>query len=358
VPLAFLTAHNVDAQGMKLFVGCLPFSKTEADVQALFEHYGPLLEVALLRNGDGSSRGAAFVTFQDAQAANTAMSCCQGYVFNGSPRGIKVSIATSTGSGSNTTSLGMGGRHAGGISIPPVSKFQMQTPQSKRPQHSQVPHQQGWADMMLHGSAGGMVASPPGSKCFVGQLPYSKEERDLWRLFGTIGPIQEVVMLKPGAAFVRFSMPQLAQAAVAALNGFAFDGATRPITVQIAQDKCSPSAAIFPMIKRSLSMNSASGNSAPQGLPEGCKVFVGQLPFSRKEEEIKEVFQQYGHVVEVKLHRNPATGELKGGAFINFASPEYASMALQLDGYMFPGATRPICVAMAGEGLAKKRKFG
>merc|ERR1719343_128682 len=93
----------------KLFVGCLPFSKTEADVSALFTRFGELTEVALLKNGDGSSKGAAFVTFANAQCASNATMHLQGYVFEGSTRGIKVSVANSGGQSAN-----QGGKAGGG----------------------------------------------------------------------------------------------------------------------------------------------------------------------------------------------------------------------------------------------------
>merc|ERR1712216_743691 len=74
---------------------------------------------------------------------------------------------------------------------------------------------------------GGAAFSAPGTKVFVGQLPYSKNESDLWQLFGSIGPVSEVAMMMNS---------QTAEAAVAALDGFMFSGSPRAITVSIAQE--------------------------------------------------------------------------------------------------------------------------
>ena len=78
----------------KLFVGCLPYSKSAADLQELFEQFGPLLEAALLVNPDGKSKGAAFVTFAKRPDALQAQLALDGYIFPNSTRAINVSLAT------------------------------------------------------------------------------------------------------------------------------------------------------------------------------------------------------------------------------------------------------------------------
>lgn len=237
----------------------------------------------------------------------------------------------------------------------------------------------------------------PGTKVFVGQLPYSKSEGDLWQLFGSIGPVAEVVLLKnaatgekKGAAFVRFHNQSSANAAVAALDGFLFAGSPRPITASIAQNDGGPSMGQ----KRSFPSNAPSAAStiqsmgqqasgalniaghrhgfvssqAPAGLSapaaggpgpqtqfaEGTKLFVGQLPFSRGEAEIQEVFSKYGAVAEVFLHRDQQ-GQKKGGAFVRFFSADHALQALELDGFLFEGATRPITVMVASNDAKRRR---
>ena len=80
--------------GAKLFVGCLPYSRTSVDLSDLFTKYGPLVEVAMLTTPDGKSKGAAFVTYVDKADAEKAMSSLQGYCFPNSSRGINISFAT------------------------------------------------------------------------------------------------------------------------------------------------------------------------------------------------------------------------------------------------------------------------
>ena len=87
IPLELLTPA-------KLFVGCLPYSKSSADLATLFGQYGPLLEVALLVNPDGRSKGASFITFAHSNDATEAQKRLDGYVFPNSTRPINVSFAT------------------------------------------------------------------------------------------------------------------------------------------------------------------------------------------------------------------------------------------------------------------------
>jgi RNA recognition motif-containing protein len=84
----------VSLQGAKLFVGCLPYSRTSLDLSDVFSQYGPLVEVALLTTPEGKSKGAAFVTFVNKNDAERALSELQGYCFPNSSRGINISFAT------------------------------------------------------------------------------------------------------------------------------------------------------------------------------------------------------------------------------------------------------------------------
>lgn len=84
-------------QSAKLFVGCLPYSRTSMDLSDLFSQYGPLVEVALLTTPEGKSKGAAFVTYVNRSDAERAVSELQGYCFPNSSRGINISFATKQG---------------------------------------------------------------------------------------------------------------------------------------------------------------------------------------------------------------------------------------------------------------------
>jgi RNA recognition motif-containing protein len=68
------------------------------------------------------------------------------------------------------------------------------------------------------------------------------------------------------------------------------------------------------------------------------KMYVGNLPFSAGEEELKEAFGQFGPVSEVNLVMDRETGRPRGFAFVSMGSKEGMEAAIRgLDGKDFGG---------------------
>lgn len=65
----------------KLFVGMLPRSVNEEGLRAVFQPYGKLIEVVVLREPDGTSKGCAFVKYERRDDALSAISSCNGQMF-------------------------------------------------------------------------------------------------------------------------------------------------------------------------------------------------------------------------------------------------------------------------------------
>jgi cold-inducible RNA-binding protein len=59
------------------------------------------------------------------------------------------------------------------------------------------------------------------------------------------------------------------------------------------------------------------------------KLFVGNLPFSTTEDELREIFSQYGEIVEIRLISDRFTGRSKGIAFVEFTTEEQAQAAIE-----------------------------
>ena len=78
----------------KIYVGNLPSSATQADIEIQFSKYGALDEIQLITDRiTGYSKGFAFLTFATQQAAETALE------MNGKPlkgRSVKVTMAKET----------------------------------------------------------------------------------------------------------------------------------------------------------------------------------------------------------------------------------------------------------------------
>jgi RNA recognition motif-containing protein len=58
------------------------------------------------------------------------------------------------------------------------------------------------------------------------------------------------------------------------------------------------------------------------------KLFVGSLAFSVTDQELEELFAQFGTVVSAKVITDRDTGRSKGFGFVEMSTPEEASQAI------------------------------
>ena len=81
----------------------------------------------------------------------------------------------------------------------------------------------------------------------------------------------------------------------------------------------------------------------------GTRLYVGNLPFSASEDQIRQLFAQSGgEVVEVKLVTDRDTGRPRGFGFVEMASAKDAERAIsELNGHSLDG--RPLTVNEARE---------
>jgi len=81
------------------------------------------------------------------------------------------------------------------------------------------------------------------------------------------------------------------------------------------------------------------------------KLYVGNFPFSVNEDELREIFDDYGEIEELALINDRETGRSKGFAFITFTTQQAAEKALEVDGKEVGG--RKLRVNMAQERNSK-----
>lgn len=80
----------------------------------------------------------------------------------------------------------------------------------------------------------------------------------------------------------------------------------------------------------------------------GRKVFVGNLPFSVGEAELKELFGQKGTVDSVTVMRDLGTGRSRGFGFVEMATDEDARKAItELNAYSLDGRNLTVNEARA-----------
>lgn len=69
-------------------------------------------------------------------------------------------------------------------------------------------------------------------------------------------------------------------------------------------------------------------------------LFIGSLPYDLEEEELRELFEEYGQVSSVKIITDRATGKSKGFGFVEMPNDQQAAKAMdELDGAEIDGRT-------------------
>ena len=75
------------------------------------------------------------------------------------------------------------------------------------------------------------------------------------------------------------------------------------------------------------------------------KIYVGNLPYSVADDQLKDLFSQYGEITEVKLIKDFQTGRSKGFGFITFSSAQSAQDSLAANGMEFEGRKLNVNIA-------------
>lgn len=100
--------------GKKLYVGNLPYTVSDSDLQRLFEPHGAVQSAQVVVDRDtGRSKGFGFVEMETGEAAQAAISALNGQDFNG--RSLTVNEARPREErGGGRGGYGGGGRRGGG----------------------------------------------------------------------------------------------------------------------------------------------------------------------------------------------------------------------------------------------------
>lgn len=80
----------------------------------------------------------------------------------------------------------------------------------------------------------------------------------------------------------------------------------------------------------------------------GNRLYVGNLPYTVTDDQLKEVFAPHGEVTSASVVMDRATGRSRGFGFVEMSTPEQATKATeQMNGALFEG--RPLTVNEARE---------
>jgi cold-inducible RNA-binding protein len=67
------------------------------------------------------------------------------------------------------------------------------------------------------------------------------------------------------------------------------------------------------------------------------KIYVGNLPFTASEAEVRELFEEHGSVTSVSLISDRETGRPRGFGFVEMDDEEGTAAVTALDGQVFGG---------------------
>ena len=84
-------------------------------------------------------------------------------------------------------------------------------------------------------------------------------------------------------------------------------------------------------------------------------IYVGNLPFSATEDEVRGLFERHGKVESVKLINDRETGRPRGFCFVEMSGGEAQNAIQQMNGFQMGG--RPLRVNEAQE-RPPRQKFG
>ena len=68
-------------------------------------------------------------------------------------------------------------------------------------------------------------------------------------------------------------------------------------------------------------------------------IYVGNLPWSATEEQVQDLFAQYGNVISVKLVSDRDTGRARGFGFVEMDDADAPAAIEALDNFSFEGRT-------------------
>jgi RNA recognition motif-containing protein len=272
---------------VKLYIGNLGWETTTNELQEHFAAYGDASDCyVVVDRATGESRGFGFVSFASEDEARKAVAGMNGKELDG--RRIRVDIS--------------------------------------KPKGTQAPE-------------------PEGCKLYVGNLGYSTTSEDLREHFSKYGSVADLTVVTDretgnsrGFAFVTFSSPSEASAAVDALDGYEVDGRELRVNLSKPREARTQDSGYGGGRGDNSYGNRGGGGGGGGGAVDTNKVFVGNLGWDTTQEDLQSAFSQYGQLTDVKLVTDRDTGNSRGFAFVTYANSEAAESAIQqMDGQELDG---------------------
>ena len=92
-------------------------------------------------------------------------------------------------------------------------------------------------------------------------------------------------------------------------------------------------------------LRSKKGSASTSAEQNNEQVYVGNLSYRIREGQLRQFFEEFGDITNVRIIKNHNNGRSKGFGFVTFSSDDEAQKALSFNGAMFCG--RPLVVRIA-----------
>ncbi|KAF1313638.1 Cug-bp- and etr-3-like factor, partial [Globisporangium splendens] len=298
------------SQEHKLFIGMIPKTADEAAIREVFELFGAIEEVYILRHpATGQSKGCAFLKFKDRNSALSAIDEVNGNVTmdrGTSPLVVKfadsrrqrLQRARNLAAAAATAYWQM--PPTAGLPFPQLQQLQQQYMQQMQAFEAQAA---GFNAAAAAVSVGGGAAGPGSpTNSFMYYNPYAFAANGAYGFnglpnvgFDGQGGIPGGNLSSPGAASL--GSPSSAAAAAAVLSGI--DAATK--------------------VPRTTSQLEG---------PAGANLFIYHLPHDLTDADLATAFAPFGSVISAKVYMDKITGESKGFGFVSYDSADAADAAI------------------------------
>ncbi|XP_064873737.1 CUGBP Elav-like family member 3 isoform X4 [Oncorhynchus nerka] len=339
-PIQVKPADSEGRGDRKLFVGMLGKQQSDADVRKMFEELGSIEECTVLRGPDGTSKGCAFVKYQN---------------------NVEAAAAISTLHGSRTLP---------GASSSLVVKFADSEKERGIRRMQQVASQLGViSPMTLHLGAYNAYTQLVQQQALVAQSAYlSPVSTITMQQLAALNPSSlmatpiaslttsgtstpptmaatPVPALPPPLSYPPVPAPPNGQSASETLytNGIHSYQAQSPVLdpIQQAYAGMQHYTATYPaaygMVGQPFPHQHtmlAQQHQQPQQLqqregPEGCNIFIYHLPQEFTDSEMLQMFIPFGNVISAKVFVDRATNQSKCFGFVSFDNPSSAQTAIQ-----------------------------
>ncbi|TYZ61776.1 hypothetical protein PybrP1_010004 [[Pythium] brassicae (nom. inval.)] len=306
------------SQEHKLFIGMIPKSADEAAIREVFELFGAIEEVYILRHpATGQSKGCAFLKFKDRNSALAAIEDVNGNVTmdrGTSPLVVKfadsrrqrLQRARSMAAAAAATAYWPMPPPAAGLPFPQLQQLQQQYMQQMQAFGAQAAGINA-AAAAAAASAGGGPGSPTNSFLYYNPYAFAATNAYAFNGLSGVGGFDGAgeSLGSAGAASgahqglgASLDSPNAAAAAAAAAFGGADPG------------------------------GKASRTSSQLEGPTGANLFIYHLPHDLTDADLATAFAPFGSVISAKVYMDKITGESKGFGFVSYDSADAADAAI------------------------------